>query len=84
MGRTSHDFFLRKPWKKVLDWNFRDPDVKWFTGGKLNITENCLDRHLATRGDKVALIWEPNDPEAKTQNLLIDNCMRKYARFPMH
>lgn len=61
-------FYWRKPWEKVLDWNFQDPDVKWFVGGKLNITENCLDRHLATRGDQVALIWEPNDPNGETKN----------------
>jgi acetyl-CoA synthetase len=60
-------FFWRKPWKKVLDWNFQDPDIKWFVGGKLNITENCLDRHLASRGDQVALIWEPNDPTGETK-----------------
>ena len=55
-------FLWRKPWDRVLDWNFRDPDVRWFDGGTLNITENCLDRHLAERGDQVALLWEPNDP----------------------
>lgn len=52
----------RKPWDKVLEWNFDEPKVEWFKGAKLNITENCLDRHLETRGDKVALIWEPNNP----------------------
>jgi acetyl-CoA synthetase len=53
----------QKPWDKVLDWSFDPYDVKWFSGGKLNITENCLDRHLAERGDKTALIFEPNDPK---------------------
>lgn len=55
-------FTWRKPWKKVLENDFRTPTVKWFVGGKLNITENCLDRHLKTRPDQTALIWEPNDP----------------------
>ena len=55
-------FQWRKPWTKTLAWNFTDPDVKWFQGGKLNITENCLDRHLALRADQPALVWEPNDP----------------------
>ncbi len=55
-------FYWRKSWKKTLKWNFQEPSVKWFIGGKLNITENCLDRHLAERGDKTAIIWEPNDP----------------------
>jgi len=53
----------RKRWEKTLQWNFEEPDIKWFIGGKLNITENCLDRHLEQRGNKIALIWEPNDPK---------------------
>lgn len=53
----------QKPWDKVLDWSFEPYKVKWFSGGKLNITENCLDRHLAERGDKTAIIFEPNDPK---------------------
>lgn len=56
-------FVWKKKWDKTLDWNFTDPDIKWFAGGKLNITENCLDRHLETRGNEPAIIWEPNDPE---------------------
>ena len=44
------------------NWNFREPRVRWFEGAKLNITENCLDRHLADKGDQAAIIWEPNDP----------------------
>jgi len=55
-------FHWRKKWNKTLEWDFKKPDVKWFAGGKLNITENCLDRHLEKRGDQTALIWEPNDP----------------------
>lgn len=55
-------FKWKKPYDKVLDWNFEKPDVKWFENGKLNITENCLDRHVETQPDKTAIIWEPNDP----------------------
>ena len=55
-------FTWHKKWDQ-LDWNFKDPKVEWFKGGKLNITENCLDRHLETKGDQPAIIWEPNDPE---------------------
>ncbi|MCB0634602.1 MAG: acetate--CoA ligase, partial [Lewinella sp.] len=55
-------FQWHKKWDKVLEWDFRKPDVKWFQGGKLNITENCLDRHLETRPDQVAILFEPNDP----------------------
>lgn len=59
----AKSFSWRKPWNKVLDWNFKDPDVKWFIGGKLNITENCIDLHLEHSGDVPAIIWESNDPE---------------------
>jgi acetyl-CoA synthetase len=61
-AEIAQEFVWRKPWKKVLSWNFTEPNVKWFAGGKLNITENCLDRHLAERGNQPAIIWEPNDP----------------------
>lgn len=61
-GEIAQEFTWRKPWTKTLQWNFEEPDIKWFAGGKLNITENCLDRHLETRGDQPAIIWEPNDP----------------------
>ena len=61
-AEIAQSFQWRKPWTKTLAWNFTDPDVKWFQGGKLNITENCLDRHLADRADQPALVWEPNDP----------------------
>ncbi len=52
-----------KPWDKVMDWSFEDDvHIKWFEGGKLNASYNCLDRHLDTRGDQVAIIWESDDP----------------------
>lgn len=62
-------FQWQKPWKKVLQWNFREPDIRWFTGAKVNITENCLDRHLETRGKQTAILWEPNDPKAKARKI---------------
>lgn len=65
----AETFQWRKKWDKVLDWNFRDPDVKWFTGGKLNITENCLDRHLADRGDQVAIKYDANDPNTPVKDI---------------
>lgn len=61
-AEQANTFQWHKPWDKVLEWDFQKPDVKWFLGGKFNITENCLDRHLATRGDQTAIIWEPNNP----------------------
>ena len=60
-------FQWRKKWDKVLEWNFTDPQVKWFINGKLNITENCIDRHLGTMGEKPAIIWEPNDPNDRVR-----------------
>lgn len=62
---VAQEFQWIKKWDKVVDWNFAEPNVKWFTNAKLNITENCLDRHLSTRGNKLAMIWEPNDPHQR-------------------
>jgi acetyl-CoA synthetase len=62
-------FTWHKPWKQVLKWNFKEPNVQWFVGGKLNITENVLDRHLATRGQQTAILWEPNDIKAKPRKI---------------
>ena len=79
-AEIAEDFVWRKKWNTVLEWDFHKPEVKWFIGGKLNITENCLDRHLATRGNQTALIWEPSDPkdEAKhfTYQQLYDHTCR--------
>ncbi|RYY13700.1 MAG: acetyl-coenzyme A synthetase, partial [Chitinophagaceae bacterium] len=61
-GIAEH-FQWRKKWDKVLEWDFKEPRIEWFKGARLNITENCLDRHLAERGDQPAIIWEPNDPD---------------------
>lgn len=61
----ANQFVWRKKWDKVLQWDFDKAEVSWFENGKLNITENCLDRHLETRGNKLALIWEPNDPKER-------------------
>lgn len=66
-AEIAEHFQWRKKWDKVLEWNFKEPRVRWFEGGKLNITENCIDRHLATLGDKPAIIWEPNDPEDRVR-----------------
>ncbi len=66
-GAVAENFQWRKKWDKVLNWNFTEPKVEWFAGGKLNITENCIDRHLATMADKPAIIWEPNNPEERVR-----------------
>src|SRR5688572_6666332 len=68
-GEIAAEFQWRKKWDKILSWDFSKPEVKWFIGGKLNITENCLDRHLARRADQTALIWEPNDPKDQPKHI---------------
>lgn len=60
-------FVWKKKWNSVLNWNFEEPWVQWFEGAKLNITENCIDRHLKELGEKPAIIWEPNNPEDRTR-----------------
>ncbi|TAH05008.1 MAG: acetate--CoA ligase [Sphingobacteriales bacterium] len=62
-ANIADNFYWRKKWDKVLNWDFTTPNIKWFEGAKLNITENCLDRHLQDKGNQPAIIWEPNDPE---------------------
>ncbi len=62
-AEIAENFKWQKKWDKVLDWDFRKADTKWFSNAKLNITENCIDRHLEKLGDQPAIIWEPNDPE---------------------
>jgi len=61
-------FTWQKPYDTVLEWNFEEPNVKWFLNGKMNITENCLDRHLAERGDQVAILWEANEADASSKS----------------
>ncbi|MFN3405048.1 MAG: acetate--CoA ligase [Cytophagaceae bacterium] len=62
-------FTWKKKWNKVLEWDFSGPNIHWFKGATLNITENCLDRHLATKGDTPAIIWEPNDTKEPSRTL---------------
>jgi acetyl-CoA synthetase len=61
-AKQASTFDWHQPWDKVLEWDFEGPNVKWFPGGKLNITENCLDRHIEERGDQTAILFEPNEP----------------------
>ncbi|HQU38379.1 MAG: acetate--CoA ligase [Chitinophagales bacterium] len=75
------EFVWKKQWDKVLDWNFREPKISWFAGGRLNITENCLDRHLEERGDQPAIIWEPNDPAEHHRILTYRQLYHKVNQF---
>ena len=65
----ANQFEWYEKWDKVLEYDFHTPKVSWFLGGKLNITENCLDRHLKTQPDKTAIIFEPNDPNDAAQHI---------------
>jgi acetyl-CoA synthetase len=80
-GSIAETFTWKKKWDKVLEWNFDEPKVEWFKGGKLNITENALDRHLELRGDKTAVIWEPNDPGEKPISLTYKELHSKVCEF---
>ncbi|NQY00012.1 MAG: acetate--CoA ligase [Flavobacteriaceae bacterium] len=65
----AEQFVWRKKWDKVLDYDWLKPTTQWFLGAQLNITENCLDRHLVTRPDQTAIVWEPNDPNEPSQQI---------------
>lgn len=77
----ANNFIWKKPWDKVLEWDFNDFDVKWFIGGKLNITENCIDRHATETPDKIALIWEGNDISTDSISISYKELLDKVSSF---
>ncbi len=78
---AEEHFLWRKKWDKVLSWDFSKPEVKWFEGAQLNITENCIDRHLATRADKTAILFEPNDPNEGAQQISYRELHERVSKF---
>lgn len=78
---AEEHFLWRKRWDKVLSWDFKKPEIKWFEGAKLNITENCIDRHVATRGDKTALLFEPNNPDEGAEHITYRQLLERVSRF---
>ena len=78
---VANTFVWKKKWDKTLEWNFDEPKVRWFEGGKLNITENCLDRHLADRGNQTAILWESNNPEDDPIKLTYRDLHQKVCAF---
>ncbi len=66
---AEEHFVWQKRWDNVLSWDFTKPEIKWFENAKLNITENCIDRHLRTKGDKTAILFEPNDPKEEAVHI---------------
>ena len=81
-GEIAEEHFVwRKPWDKVLSWDFNKPEVKWYEGAKLNITENCIDRHLFTKGDKTAVLFEPNDPNEPAEHITYKQLHSRVNQF---
>jgi len=80
-ANIAEHFVWRKKWDKVLDWKCEEPKVEWFRGAQLNITENCLDRHLQTRGNEPAIVWESNNPEEHHRVLTYNELHFKVQQF---
>ena len=81
-AEIANTFEWKTPFEKVLQYNWNDtPSTEWFAGGKLNITENCLDRHVATQPDKLALIWEPNEPHDTSVKLTYKELLEAVCMF---
>jgi len=74
-------FHWKKKWDRILSWEFRTPSIEWYGGAALNITENCLDRHLVHRADERALIFEPNDPKESTQSFTYRQLYQQVCRM---
>ena len=77
----AETFKWKKPWDKVLSWNFNDPDLKWFLNAKLNIIENIFERNIEKFGSKTAIIWEPNDPNEKSLQITYNELFQKTCQF---
>ncbi len=77
----AQNFTWKKKWDSVLEWNFIDPKIEWFKGAQLNITENCLDRHLNKFGDHAAIIWEPNNPNEQNRVLTYNDLYKQVCQF---
>ena len=80
-AEIAQHFTWKKKWDKVLEWNFTEPKIEWFKGAKLNITENCIDRHLKTMGDQPAIIWEPNNPEERVRTVTYNRLHKRVCQF---
>lgn len=77
----AETFTWMKPFETVLEWNFEEPKVKWFINGKMNITQNCLDRHIETKGDQTAILWEPNDSNGQARAVTYKQLLAEVNKF---
>ena len=80
-GEKAESFVWRKKWNCVLNWDMEEKTSEWYAGGKLNITENCLDRHLNSIADKTAILWEPNHPKEKSRHISYRELHAKVCEF---
>ena len=80
-SNIAETFFWRKKWDTVLEWDFHNPKVEWFKGGKLNITENIFERNLFLLGDQTAIIWEPNDPNDDVRTFTYNELFVEVQKF---
>lgn len=78
---AEEHFVWRKKWDTVLNYDFSKPEIKWFEGAKLNITENCIDRHLQIRGDKTAILFEPNNSDEAAEHITYKELHKRVCRF---
>jgi len=78
---AEEHFSWHKKWDKVLEWDFKKPKIKWYQGAKLNITENCIDRHLRTKGNKTAILFEPNNPEDEAEHISYNELHKRVNKF---
>jgi acetyl-CoA synthetase len=78
---AEENFTWYKKWDNVLEWDFKKPEIKWYQGAKLNITENCIDRHLSTKGNKTAILFEPNNPGEEAQHITYNQLHERVNRF---
>ncbi|MCB0741753.1 MAG: AMP-binding protein, partial [Chitinophagaceae bacterium] len=79
-GAIAAHFQWRKKWSKVLDWNFKEPKIEWFKDARLNITENCIDRHLEKMGEQPAIIWEPNNPDERVRTVTYNRLHKRVCQ----
>ena len=80
-SEIAEEFLWKKKWNKTLEYDWSVPETKWFLDGKLNITENCLDRHLELKGDQTAIIWEPNNPDEEAEHISYKQLHQRVCSF---
>ncbi len=80
-SQQAEEFFWRKKCDTILDWNFEEPKIEWFKGGKLNLTENIFERQIFTRKDQVAIVWEANNPDEAAVTLTYSQLFEKVKQF---